>query len=519
MNVAEISEKQIARDTVRMTLLSLAMQTGGMLFNVVLSRKAGTAAVGLMSLIFSLFGFIMVLANGNILISTARFISEARGAGHRNFCGIMRYSFSFCCALSLFFGAAFFLAAEPIGINMLKSRQLVLAIRIISLSLPFASAGSCIKGFFHGIRRVEIPMKGDLIEFCVKWSVLFSGLLIFGGTDYFYCAVAVSILLGEMVSFIFYLGKYRNEYAVFRTMELCGASLLTDSPSGYLKSTFPIVLSGYTQMLLSTANELLVPAALLRFSMSTEQALADYGMFEAIIIPAIFFPSALLTSLSGIIVPEAALANRCRGECRRERLQKLTDSAFVKTISYSMFIAAVFLYIGAPVGNVLCPADDLVSWSIVRLAPVIPFIYMEIILESLLKGMGRQNFLTVVALCEYAVRIACVIIFVGRIGFDGVLISYYASNIISNIIRMIAVCREAQLSFSVCRYIVFPLLKGLICCEAGRLAVNLSHAEYSGSFAVSMVFIFTAVTVFAFMSYKRKSYAAAEQTEKNGCTA
>ena len=83
MNVKIISEKQIAKDAAKMTLLSLAMQTAGMIFNVKLSDMAGTSAVGLMSLIFSLFGFIMVLANGNILTSTGRFVSEARGGGMR----------------------------------------------------------------------------------------------------------------------------------------------------------------------------------------------------------------------------------------------------------------------------------------------------------------------------------------------------------------------------------------------------------------------------------------------------
>ncbi|UKI16564.1 MAG: hypothetical protein L6V87_01275 [Ruminococcus sp.] len=95
MNVKIISEKQIAKDAAKMTLLSLAMQTAGMIFNVKLSDMAGTSAVGLMSLIFSLFGFIMVLANGNILTSTGRFVSEARGAGHENFCTVMRYSLTF----------------------------------------------------------------------------------------------------------------------------------------------------------------------------------------------------------------------------------------------------------------------------------------------------------------------------------------------------------------------------------------------------------------------------------------
>ena len=186
MNVKIISEKQIAKDAAKMTLLSLAMQTAGMIFNVKLSDMAGTSAVGLMSLIFSLFGFIMVLANGNILTSTGRFVSEARGAGHENFCTVMRYSLTFSLCLSLCFGLGAFLLSDFLGETILKSRQLSISVRLIAISLPFASAGSCIKGYFHGIRQVSVPMRGDLIEFAAKWTVLFGGLILFGGTEYFY---------------------------------------------------------------------------------------------------------------------------------------------------------------------------------------------------------------------------------------------------------------------------------------------------------------------------------------------
>ncbi len=506
MNVKLISEKQIAKDTVKMTLLSLAMQTAGMIFNVRLSASAGTSAVGLMSLIFSLFSFIMVLANGNILTSTGRFVSEARGAGHENFSRIMKYSLTFSLCLSMFFCLAAFLSADFLGVYILKSNELAAAVRLIALSLPFASAGSCIKGYFQGVRRVNVPMTGDLIEFAAKWAVLFGGLILFGGTERFYAVVAGGILGGEVISFFYYLSKYYEDYKRFRGLPQCSAPLLTDTPLKYLKNTLPILVSGYVQMLLSTANELLVPAALLKYSRSTEEALACYGCFEAMIMPAVFFPSAVLTSLSGIIIPEAALANRCADkEVRRCRLCRLSDSVFEKSFTYAAFIAALFFFRGRQAGDILCPSDPLVGSSLVILAPVIPFIYLEIVLEGLLKGMGRQNFSTVNSLCEYAVRIACVIIFVGRCGFAGVLISYYASNVLSNIARMIVVCREAHMTFDPVRYCIIPILKGIFCCLAGEIAVRLTHADFSGELISLIVFVLTASVFFVLFFSGRRS--------------
>lgn len=497
MNVLCISEKQIARDAVKMTLLSLAMQTAAMIFNAVLSDRAGTAAVGLMSLIFTLFGFIMVLANGNILTSTSRFVSEARGAGHRNFSKVMSYSLTFSFCLSASFSIISFISADFLGTRLLHSTELSLAVRFISLSLPFASAGSCIKGYFHGIRKVDVPMRGDLIEFAAKWGCLFAGLVFFGGTDFFYTMTAASILFGEFISFVYYTFRYINEYRTFHALPLCTAPLATDTFSGYLKGSLPILLSGYVQMLMSTANELLVPAALLKYSRSTENALSCYGCFEALIMPALFFPSAVLGSLSGIIIPEAALANRCRDrDIRRKRLSALTDSTFCKAFSYSFFIAALFFFGGASAGHILCPEEELVSRSLVILAPVIPFIYLEIVLEGLLKGMGRQNFSTVNSLFEYAVRIGCVMIFVGKIGFGGVLISYYASNVLSNIARIVVVCREAGLRFDVKKYAVCPMLKGIACCIFGKAVVTLTRAGYSGELVSLVLFVLSASAAF-----------------------
>ena len=504
MNVAEVSSKQIARDSVKMTLAGLAMQTAGMIFNALLCSKAGTSAVGLMSLIFSLFGFIMVLANGNILTSASRFISEARGAGHRNYSKLMRYCLTFSLCLSTGFGCISFLLAGVIGKHFSGAEELVLAVRLISLSLPFASAGSCIKGFFNGIRRVDIPLRGDITEFAAKWLSLFTGLLLFGGTDLFYVVTAASILMGEVLSFIYYGYKYRKAYIDFHGLPLCDAPLLTDTPKGFLKSTLPILLGGYVQMLMSTANELLVPTALLAYSKNTEEALSEYGCFEAMIMPALFFPSSVLTGLSGIIIPESALANRCEDKkIRACRLGVLADGAFRKCFSFSIFVAAVYLYCGKALGTLICPTDELVGSSLVILAPVIPFIYLEIILEGLLKGMGRQNFSTVNSLAEYAVRIACVILLVGKIGFGGVLVSYYASNIISNIARMIVACKEARLHFDVCAYIVKPVIRAFLCCEGARLLTLLTHADHSGESVRLILFILAAVSLFA-LTVQRK---------------
>ena len=93
-----------------------------------------------------------------------------------------------------------------------------------------------------------------------------------------------------------------------------------------------------------------------------------------------------------------------------------------------MFAASVmllFLLYGSQIGTLI--GGDAFAGRMLRiLAPVIPFIYLEIVLEGILRGMGKQNFSSVNYLAEYMIRISVLLICVPIFGFYGILASYYA---------------------------------------------------------------------------------------------
>lgn len=467
----KIFTNKIAKDTVILTIVSFILQGLGIFLNALITAKLGTVSVGVMTLIFTLFSFIMVLANGNIFISTSRLVSEELGAGCKNVRRIMRYSLSFSMALSVTFAAASMALSGVISDKLSAAADISAPLRIIALSLPLASAGSCIKGYFHANRRISVPCCGDCIEFAAKWIFLMASVLFLMDAGFgIYFLIAVSILIGEAASFVYYIIKYTAEYRRFSALP-CGTPNVKTFPR-YLRLSLPILVSGYVQNFLSAANDVLVPAALLKYNASAERALSEYGMFEAMIIPTVFYPAVLLGSLSNVLMPEIA---RAKAAENNKRVKYLIHNVLCKSLVYSFFASAIFLTQGRNIGAVLCPSDSLVGETLVKMFPVIPFIYLEIILESIIKGLGRQNFSTVNSLCEYAVRILCVIIFVHFYGFTGVLISYYASNILSNIIRIIAVCKWSGVKFSICDYLMKPFIFSATGCLTADLLCRIVH--------------------------------------------
>lgn len=451
----------IAKDTAKLTAVSFILQGLGLWLNILISNKLGTASVGVMTLIFSLFSFIMVLANGNIFISTSRFVSEEIGAGNGNVSRIMKLSTGFSLTLSSVFALLSFIISGVIAEYVSGAAELAVSVRIIALSLPPAALGSCIKGYFNAVRDVKIPCIGDITEFAAKWvSLAFGVLFLLDRGLSIYLLISCSILIGEAISCVYYIIKYTAKYREFSRLPQ-GKPRISRIPD-YLKLSLPIVASGYVQMVMSSLNEALVPVALLKYNVSAERAMSEYGMFEAMIMPVVFYPAIILTSLSNIIIPEIARANSANNVCR---VKHLIRKIFDRTFTYSFFISGMLLMCGEKIGQILCPSDSLVSDTLVKMFPVIPFIYLEIVLEGIIKGLGKQNFSTVNSLCEYVIRILCVIIFVKLYGFTGVLISYYASNIYSNIVRIVFVCRQTGVRFELFTFLIKPFLICFFCCQ------------------------------------------------------
>lgn len=492
----------ITRDTALLTAISLFLQTLSLLLNIFITRRLGTTSIGIASLIYSFYAFAITLANGNTFTSTSRFVSEEIGKGCGNVEKIVAYALKFSLLLSAFFAAVVFVLAEKIGAEWLGSESAVFSIRLMAVSLPLATIGSCLKGYFHARRRVKIPCIADTAEFLIKAGVIavFVEFFISSGKTDIFNAIAVSIVCGEIASCTYLTVSYVRQKPHSPSCKKASIPSLKK----YIAAIFPIVLNAYIFITLSSTNEALVPLTLKNFSGSTDTALSEYGIFEGIILPVLFFPSVVLQSLSYILVPEIS---RSRSAQNHDAVKSLTRKVFLQGFSWSILVAALLFFCGKEIGSLACD-DPLAGETLRILCPVIPFIYLEIVLEGILKGLGMQNFSTINAVAEYILRIAAVVICVPLMGFGGILVSYFVSNIICNIIRMIAVSRAIQLRFDGIGFVGVPLLAAGFGNVAAGLLLRFIPLENSLFHVIAHIAL--AVMFFVFLqSLLRKMLAPA----------
>ena len=441
-------KSKLLRDTVILTIFQLALDSAALLLNAFITKQLGAQAIGILTLIGSFLGLAGILSNGNAFLCTSRLIAEETGKGgdpNR----ILLHGIKLCLMLSTAVSAVILAMTETICGRFFSGADMASALHIMPVVLITGSVGACIKGYFNACRRTWLTAVSDVLEFAVKSTVIaVMTMRMTANDESAVCRVMISgITAGNVVSLLFLS-------VMFMKFHVHGNGKCSLGFRKYISFAMPIMGGGVLTAVLSSTNDALIPFCLRQSGDSAGQALGSFGVFEAIVIPTLFFPSVVLCSMSGIIVSEFARAS-ASGD--RERIKMLAERIISCTLIFAVFASAVLMRFGMAIGGLLGGGEE-AGRLITMIAPVVPFIYIEIVLEAMIKGMGLQGFSSLNYLAEYAIRITVVLIFVPKFGLYGVVASYYASNIIGNCSRFVRLLRVSGTKMRHVHTLVMPLV-------------------------------------------------------------
>ena len=328
------NRKKLFRETLFLSICSVGLQGLGLLLNIFLTRKLGAASVGELTLIGSFYGLAAVLSGGGGFTAASRFLSEEQGCGgnpHR----VYRYIVRFCLGLSISAAVLLCIFADLPAKLMHQNAPDANTVRFLSISLPAAALLACLKGRCYAYQRVYLPAISECSEFCVRACTLAfcTVFLIPAGRISILTSFAIAALLGQSSAALF-LAVFRMPHGKY-----CGVCSFTFR--SFLKKIMPIIGNASLVAILSSTNDALVPLTLLQFGNSTEDALAQFGAFEAIIIPTLFFPSVIQCCMSGLIVPVLSRAN---AEKDKHQIRVLTERVLEQTIAYALFIVLILMH-------------------------------------------------------------------------------------------------------------------------------------------------------------------------------
>ena len=245
----------------------------------------------------------------------------------------------------------------------------------------------CCAAFFLARRRVEPNVLSQLAEQTVRIAAVVWALSrTQGWPDGSRCAlVLAATALSEAVSTALMTLFYRREAA------RCFGSTAPRPPREASRRLWdilwPVEGGRVLSSALHTAENMLVPACLavyLGASGGRTAALEQYGTLKGMALPLLNFPFGLLGSLAVLLMPEITQAHI---EGQTARLNALLDRMLRLTGYFSMLAGTLFWVWGRPLAQLLYHSPE-AGFYLETLAPAMPLMYLESMVDGAMKGIG-----------------------------------------------------------------------------------------------------------------------------------
>lgn len=451
-------------NAISLTASAILMRAIGMLFSAIVANKAGSEAMGLYSLLGSVYAFSITVATAGINLGTTRIVSDALGLGDEALAKRSASRALLICIITGSFATVLLIALSGVlGRHVLSDVRAVTPLRILALTLVPIAVCSCLSGYFTAVRRVKINAASQVIIQLIRIgaTVFFLSFLVERGTEQACIALVLGGAVSEFLSFIFTYILYLLDRRKLRQGN--GAESGRGMTKKLLSITMPVTLSACIRSALSMFQHVLVPRGLKASGRTWEAALSSYGALHGMAMPLILFPSAITSAFSGLLIPEIS---ECCVTGDIERLKRVSYRSLTLSLVFSIGVSGIILFFSEEFGMLVYNNAETAAYIRI-MAPLIPIMYIDSTVDAILKGSGHQVYSMNVNIADTLTACLFAIFLIPRLGIWGYVISIYATEILNTSLSLIKMSSVSKIKFKIFHQVVMPIL-----CIIG--ATNLS---------------------------------------------
>jgi stage V sporulation protein B len=166
-------------------------------------------------------------------------------------------------------------------------------------------------------------------------------------------------------------------------------------------------------------------------------------------LPIILFPYAFLSPYCSLIVPEISELRAREGD-KKEKIREKTENIIHFVCLFGIGTAGLVVCYSQELGQILYAGTQAASY-IHLLAPIIPIMYVDTAVDSILKGMNEQVYSMKINLLDSLLSVALVFLLMPQIGIYGYLVEIYVCEILNaslSISRLLTVVQPNMALFS-----------------------------------------------------------------------
>ena len=321
--------------------------------------------------------------------------------------------------LALFLSIFINFNSKWLACNILMVPDCDIYLKLLTYLFPFCSISACICGYQYGLENAKPPAIAGIIEQITRILLVFIIQGFFSDKE-ICCQIAVyGLTVGEFFGFLYNMSTIKNKTFNKRKNKIS------------LKESFKLLLPVFISLtsikltisLLHSVESIFIPASLVKYGYTMNEALSVYGIYSGMAMPFIMFPATITMAISTMLLPAVSKAH---SSGNKKQIKKL-----IRRTSYFCLVtgmaATVFFLLFGNICASLFFHNELAGRYLTVMSFLCPFLYLNMTYSSILNGLGKPHMTFVITVVCTLIKILSLIFFVPKYG----MIAYIAASLVA----------------------------------------------------------------------------------------
>ncbi len=421
-------------NTVIMTAVNLIMRSAGVWFNSFLTNKIGAEGIGLFQLVMTVYSMALTFSCAGIRLAVTRVTVEIRTNSKHDLNKSLSICITYAGICGSVIGFLLFAFSNLISRYWINDIQTMFPLKILAASLPFSAMSSALGGYFTAINKIPQFSIVQMIEQASKIAIVIYSINRIPSENPFYScsAIVFGMAVAEIISYCL--------SAVLKRLTIENKSKKEPvKVFRLLRVALPDAAGTCARSILLTVEHLLIPKGFRKSGSDYKTSLTAYGNIHGLAMPLLLYPSAILSSLSALLVPHLAKLNETENQKEINRSVKLN---LKRTLIFSFICAFVFFIFANQISIFVYKTNEAAMY-IKILSPLVPIMYTDMITDGMLKGLDQQLYSMKYNIIDSSVCVVLVWFLLPRFAVKGYIFILYLSEIINfylSVSKLITVC-------------------------------------------------------------------------------
>lgn len=354
----------------------------GFLIKIVYTRIILEEGVSLYSIVMPTYSLLITIATMAMPLAISKLVAEEKTRSSK----ILISSTLIMLLVNIVIIGIMFLVSKFIAYNLLKTKEAYILLLACTITLPFISISSIIKGYFFGKQRMFPYALSNSLEQVVRLILIVLFLPKFMTKGVLYGVLALILLniiseISSIIVFMFFLPKNIK-------IKVQDIKPDTKTIKEVLQVSIPTVSSRFIGNIGFFFEPIILTNVLLLVGYSNSFILREYGVYNAYSIALLTMPSFFVGAVSNSLVPEIS-------KFYEQKNYKMLKRRFYQALLFSfilgLFFSCLIFIFRDKLLLVLYHTTSGTDYIKV-LTPFFLFFYLESPIISMLQGLGEAKF-------------------------------------------------------------------------------------------------------------------------------